>query len=168
MTPAIQKKICTVGSYAVGKTSLVRRFVEGIFDDRYLTNIGVKIDKKVVIAGGRTVNMVVWDLAGEDAMTTLRMSHMRGASGYILVADGCRAATLDKAEELHQRLQEPLGAVPFVLALNKADVLDQWEVTTQSVDRLRAAGWPVFLTSAKTGNTVEDLFLTLAQKMLAP
>jgi len=162
----LQKKICMVGAYGVGKTSLVRRFVESIFDDRYLTTIGVRIDKKTVKAGGNDINLIVWDLAGEDEITNMRVSHLRGASGYILVADGARASTLEKAVDLQQRVASQLGPVPFVLALNKADLIESWEVHLESITSLEARGWTCRRTSAKTGASVEDLFLVLARQML--
>jgi len=81
-----------VGQFGVGKTSLVRRFVDSIFDERYLSTIGVKIDRKDVTIGSASVTLMLWDLAGEDDLAQLKVSHLRGASGYILVADGCRFA----------------------------------------------------------------------------
>src|SRR5205823_8775603 len=89
----VQKKVCMLGSYAVGKTSLVRRFVEGIFDERYLTTVGVKIDRKRMTIRGRELNLVLWDLAGDDELAPAKPSHLRGSSGYIVVADGCPRST---------------------------------------------------------------------------
>jgi GTPase SAR1 family protein len=64
--PALQKKICMLGGFSVGKTSLVKRFVESVFSEAYLTTVGVKIDKKAVDLGDRAVNLILWDVAGED------------------------------------------------------------------------------------------------------
>jgi small GTP-binding protein len=167
MTPPVQKKICMLGTYAVGKTSLVRKYVESIFDERYLTTIGVKIDKKQVMVNNRQVNLVLWDLAGEDDLAQIRPSHLRGASGYILVADGCREATLDQAIAIQEKSAQHLGSVPFVLALNKADLAAEWQIREADVESLISQGWTCFRTSAKTGESVESLFLHLAQKMLS-
>ena len=90
----LQKKICMLGGFAVGKTSLVRRFVQSIFSETYLTTVGVKIDKKSVVLSDKTVDLILWDLAGEDDIGSFRLSYVRGASGLVLVADGTRAATL--------------------------------------------------------------------------
>ena len=152
-----------VGQFAVGKTSLVRRFVDSIFDDRYLTTIGVKIDRKDVTIDGKSIRLMLWDLAGEDELAQLNVSHLRGASGYILVADGCRAATLAKAAELQQRIAEMLGPLPFVLVVNKADLRDQWEVQSAQIAQY---GWPTLETSAKTGGGVEEMFLGLATTLI--
>lgn len=157
-----KKKICMVGQFGVGKTSLVRRFVDSIFDERYLTTIGVKIDRKDVIVGSTSVTLMLWDLAGEDDLAQLNVSHLRGASGYILVADGCRAASLAKAVELQQRIAHQLGPLPFVLVLNKADLRDRWEVRPEAVAEHR---WQTFETSAKAGSGVEEMFVALAEKL---
>lgn len=160
----LKKKICMVGQFAVGKTSLVRRFVDQIYDDRYLTTVGVKIDRKDISVGLSPLTLMLWDLAGEDDLEQLKVSHLRGASGYIVVADGCRAASLAKAMELQKRITEEIGELPFVLALNKADLRDQWEIQGAPAS---GPGWNVFETSAKTGAGVEEMFAVLAEKLLA-
>src|SRR5271154_6839916 len=160
----LKKKICMVGQFGVGKTSLVRRFVDSIFDERYLTTVGVKIDRKDVAVGSASVTLMLWDLAGEDELTQLNVSHLRGASGYILVVDGCRASSLAKAIDLQQRIAERLGPLPFVLVLNKVDLRDRWEVQDTVVSQY---GWPTFATSAKAGSGVEEMFLALAGSLLS-
>ena len=99
----LQKKICMLGSFAVGKTSLVRRYVESIYSDVYHTTVGVKIDKKTVQVGEQEVGLVLWDLYGEDEFQKMRWSYVRGASGYLLVADGTRRATLRKSAVARRR-----------------------------------------------------------------
>jgi small GTP-binding protein len=164
--PAMQKKICMVGAFAVGKTSLVRRYVESIFDERYQTTVGVKIDKKTVQVDGQPLTLVLWDLAGEDGLAQLRASHVRGASGLILVVDGCRSATLQTAIDLEQRIRNETGPVPFVMALNKIDIASQWEITDRAIAPLLDRGWTCTQTSAKDSTGVEDMFDRLARKML--
>ncbi len=159
----LKKKICMVGQFGVGKTSLVRRFVDSMFDERYLTTVGVKIDRKDVAVGSDSVTLMLWDLAGEDDLAQLNVSHLRGASGYILVADGCRAASLAKAVELQQRIADQLGPLPFVLVLNKSDLRDRWEIQDAVASE---RGWPTFETSAKAGSGVDEMFLALAGKLL--
>lgn len=162
----IQKKICMLGSFAVGKTSLVARFVRSIFSDKYHTTVGVKIDKKQVQIEDKLVNLILWDLYGEDEFQKVHMSYLRGASGYLLVIDGTRRETLDKALVLQQRTEEAVGKVPFVVVLNKADLKDSWEVDDRTIEALINKGWHVFHGSAKTGQGVEDAFATLAKHML--
>lgn len=164
----IQKKICLIGPYAVGKTSLVERFVSSIFSDKYHATIGVKIDKKVLGAGGREVNLVIWDLAGEDEFVNVDLKYMRGASGYLLVADGTRRSTLDRAFAMQQRAAEKIGPVPFLLLVNKADLKEDWELTDAELEEFARRGWKVILTSAKTGHGVEEAFVSLAESMLPP
>ncbi len=162
----IQKKVCMVGAFGVGKTSLVSRFVKSLFSEKYQTTVGVKIDKKVVSVGPEEVTLVLWDLAGEDALTQVRPAHLRGASGYVLVVDGTRKSTLETARSLHARALEAAGAVPFVLVVNKADLRDDWEIDDKDLADCSSAGWSVMTASAKTGETVETLFLELASRML--
>lgn len=166
--PPIQKKICMAGAFAVGKTSLVRRYVESIFSERYQTTVGVKIDKKQLQIGDQQLTLVLWDLAGEDDLAQLRPSHLRGASGFILVVDGCRRATLDAAIDLHRRIVAETGPVPFVLALNKMDLAGQWEIHAADIEPLLRQGWACTRTSAKEGTGVEELFVDLARNMLGP
>ena len=161
----IQKKVCMLGTFAVGKTSLVRRFVESIYDDRYHTTVGVKIDKKVVQAQGQEVMLLLWDLQGEESAHDLRRSYLRGMAGYLLVADGTRIDTLHAALSLQTKAQDTAGMVPFMLLLNKADLTAQWSIGDSEMAALERKGWLVIQTSAKTGAGVEEAFLTLAQKM---
>ncbi len=163
----IQKKVCMVGAYAVGKTSLVSRYVKSLFSDKYHTTVGVKVDKKTVEADGRTLDLLLWDIYGEDEFQKIRDSYLRGSAGYVLVVDGTRRETLDRAVVLQNRAEELLGKVPFVLMINKADLTDKWEVETDAVTDLGGGGWPAFKTSAKTGEGVEEAFQALARKLVA-
>lgn len=162
----IQKKICMLGAFAVGKTSLVSRYVRSIFSEKYLTTVGVKIDKKIVTQGDQDVTLLLWDLAGEDEFVQVRMSYVRGSAGYILVADGTRRETLDTAISLQKNVEDTVGSVPFVLAVNKMDLSQEWELNDASFSPLIAAGWTVKYTSARSGFGVEDLFSLLTAKML--
>ncbi len=158
----LQKKICMLGGFSVGKTSLVKRYVQSVFSEAYLTTVGVKIDKKTVELPDKTVTLILWDLAGEDDIASLRMSYLRGAAGYVLVADGTRHSTLDVALSLRKRVEADYGQLPFVLLLNKSDLKDQWSVPDPEIADLRQGGWWVQSSSARTGEGVEDAFKHLA------
>jgi small GTP-binding protein len=160
----IQKKICLLGGFGVGKTSLVSRFVHSIFSDTYLTTLGVKIEKKSVGFPHGTVDLIIWDIHGEDEFQKINMSYLRGASGYLLVVDGTRKATLDTALAIHDTARKTLGNVPFRLAINKADLESSWEIEPSTLHDL---GYPIVKTSAKTGTAVEDTFTALALAMTA-
>ena len=163
----LQKKICMLGSFSVGKSSLVRRFVESIFSEAYQTSIGVKVDKKVVRHGNEDVTLVLWDIHGEDVYQKIRMSYLRGMSGYLLVIDGTRRQTLEDALALNERVIQEAGKVPAVLVLNKSDLADKWEIDSAREAKLTAAGWNIVRTSAKTGDSVEEVFSKLTAAMLA-
>jgi small GTP-binding protein len=162
MTAVLQKKICMLGSFSVGKTSLVKRYVHSVFSETYLTTVGVKIDKKIVTLPDRTVNLILWDLAGEDDINSLRMTNVRGAAGYVLVADGTRPSTLDVALSLHERVEVDFGPLPFVLLLNKSDLKEQWSISDAVVGGLQQKGWWIEPSSARTGEGVDDAFKDLA------
>lgn len=162
----IQKKICMLGAFAVGKTSLVGRFVRSIFSDKYQTTVGVKIDKKVVAVGDEQVNMMLWDIHGEDEFQNVRMSYLRGASGYLLVVDGTRKDTLDIALGLHKTIQETVGTIPCILVVNKSDLSSEWEIDKSELDDLATNHWEIIHSSAKSGEGVEEAFQSLARQMI--
>lgn len=161
----IQKKICMLGAFAVGKSSLVTRYARNMFSEKYHTTIGVKVDKKTVQIGEKELHLILWDLAGEDDFHQVRTSYLRGSSGCVLVVDGTRRTTFETALMLRQRMIDAIGEVPFVLLLNKVDLTDEWELDEDAVAELIAKGVHVVRTSAKTGCGVEDVFLNLAKKM---
>jgi small GTP-binding protein len=162
----IQKKVCMIGTFAVGKTSLVRQFVESVYSDKYHTTVGVKVDKKIVTVGENEVTLVLWDIEGAETGLELRQSYLRGATGYLLVADGTRPDTLASAVALQARVEATVGKIPFLLLLNKVDLDQQWRIDSGELDRLRASNWLITTTSAKTGQGVEKAFTTLAQNMM--
>jgi small GTP-binding protein len=162
----LEKKICMLGTLAVGKTSLVRRFIEGIYSEGYQTSIGVKIDKKSVHEAGQEVKLVLWDIFGEDRFQKVQASYWRGMFGYLLVADGTRRNTLDEALALNQRVTDTGLKVPAILLVNKADLADQWEIGDDRLAQLTQSGWEIMRTSAKTGENVDAAFSRLTLKML--
>lgn len=162
----IQKKICMLGAFAVGKTSLVSRYVSSLFSEKYLSTVGVKIDKKQVTVDGRDVTLMLWDIYGQDDFQNVQASQLRGMSGYLLVVDGTRCATLEIARQLQQKATSAVGAVPFVLLLNKADLASQWEIDEPAFFKLVEQGWHVVRTSAKTGEGVDEAFHLLTRAML--
>ena len=162
----LQKKICMVGAFATGKTSLVAKFVYSIFSEKYQTTVGVKIDRKTLTVEEKELNLILWDLYGEDEFQKLRTSYLRGSSGYLLVVDGTRKSTLQTAFELQKRVENSIGKLPFILVLNKWDLQDEWEIDSESIQAIKNKGWTAIETSAKTGLNVEEIFYTLASKIL--
>ncbi|AUS99037.1 GTP-binding protein [Nostoc sp. CENA543] len=162
----MQKKICLVGAFATGKTSLVTRFVHSIFSEKYYTTVGVKIEKKSISIHNNTLNFIIWDLYGEDEFQKVRMSYLRGSSGYVLVVDGTRKNTLEKALELQKKVEETLGKLPFILVLNKWDMSNEWEIEDTEIEAVIQKGWTAIKTSAKSGQGVEEIFQNLANKII--
>lgn len=162
----IQKKICMIGAFATGKTSLVARFVKSIYSDIYHSTVGVKIDKKSVKVGEQEIKLILWDIHGEDEFQKVQMSYLRGASGYLLVVDGTRRYTLEKALCLQKKVESAVGKVPFILVLNKFDLTEDWELEETTLEELGEKGWTIIKSSAKTGLGVEKAFLNLSEQML--
>ena len=161
-----KKKVCMIGVSSVGKTSLIRRFVESTFSDKWETTVGVRVDKKTVRVADDEVTMALWDMYGKDEYQDFKPSHLGGASGYLLVADGTRKATVDRAMELHAQVQQILGPTPAVLVVNKCDLTAEWDVTPEIEQDLRVRGWAPLRSSAKTGEGVEEAFQALGLEML--
>lgn len=163
------RKICMLGAFATGKTSLVGRLVKSIFSEKYQSTIGVKIDKKTVDLDGRPLSLILWDLAGEDDFVSVQMRYLRGSAGYLLVVDGTRPDTLETALLLHRRVVHEVGELPFVLVLNKADLVNEWAIGDEDSDYLglRGQALATFRTSAKTGDAVNDAFDVLARGVMA-
>ena len=162
----IQKKVCLVGVFATGKTSLVRRFVYSKFSEKYHSTVGVKIDRKTVDIGGVGVSLLLWDLEGQDKFQSVQASYLRGSSGIIFVADGTRRETLTELNDLQTQVEETAGAVPSVVAVNKADLEDQWMISKGDLVALSDDRRHVLTTSAKSGGGVDEAFIWLAEQML--
>jgi small GTP-binding protein len=163
--PWIRKKVAVLGDFAVGKTSLVRRFVDGTFAVRYLATLGVNIRRKFIDLAGLELDLVLWDFHGENEITRIKMLHLQDTAGLLLVVDGTRRETLDTALMLLKSVRESCGDAPFVLTLNKVDLEKEWDIDEETVMELTAQGWALMKTSAATGMAVEEAFLTLARKL---
>lgn len=156
-----------VGAFATGKTSLVARFVKGIYSEKYQTTVGVKIDKKLIETDRYSLNIVLWDIHGEDEFQNVRMSYLRGAAAYLLVVDGTRRASLEVALDLKAKVAENVGDIPFILVINKIDLEDCWEITEEDILRLQSQNLDLMRTSAKADIGVETCFSHLAEKIMA-
>lgn len=163
----VARKICMLGDFGVGKTSLVARFVRNTFSDQYLTTIGAKVDSKIVQRpGAAAVKLVLWDIAGRASLDALNRSYLRGASGLLLVADGTREASLRTVLDLLMQSREILPDAQVVLLVNKLDIVEHWEVDPEMLAQLRQS-IPVHETSALSGAGVEDAFLDMAGRVVA-
>lgn len=163
----IQKKVCMVGIYGTGKTSLVQRYIHSIFSAKYHSTVGVKIDRKQVKVGTTDVNLLLWDVEGRTADQDIPASYLRGAHAVFYVADGTRRETYEQLYELRDHVRASAGDVPSIVALNKADLKEQWIVSPADTAKLITKGFHAITTSAKTGEGVEDAFRWLASAALS-
>jgi small GTP-binding protein len=165
----IQKKICILGDFSVGKTSLVERFVYDRFDNKDLKKIGVEISRKSVELGGdRMAHLLLWDLAREENFSGLQANYLRGAAGALLVCDLTRQETLSTLEAYAQQLHAIQPQAQIVIVANKYDLNKQREIDRTDLEiTATKLGAPYFLTSAKTGRQVPEVFFTIASKVIS-
>ncbi len=163
----ISKKICLIGDFAVGKTSLIRRFVEGQFSDQYLSTVGVKISRKSL----EQVQLIIWDIEGSTKFKAIAPTYLQGATGAVIVGDVTQKETL---EHIIDHIQSFLTVNPqgyIVTALNKSDLVE-----TEYLDNILQKHQQIFntynhvvatyLTSAKIGNNVDEIFKLLADYLI--
>jgi len=162
----IKKKVIMLGSFAVGKTSLVQRYVNSIFSEKYQTTIGVKIDQKKVDVDGEDVNLLIWDIHGEDDYQKINPTYLVGTSGCFLVIDGTRKASMEVGIELISLATKIAPLAKIIILINKFDLKEEWDITDGDIEHLKEMGYEVFLTSAKENHSVDDAFSNLAIKML--
>ena len=173
----ISKKICLIGDFGVGKTSLIKRFVERQFSDQYLSTVGVKISRKTVELEGvkeqekLSLQLMIWDLEGHTKFKAIAPSYLQGASGAIVVADVTRQETLDRIVE-HLKLFFSVNPKGFIIvALNKSDLFEPEKIEKflefyQFPEQERVLS--IHSTSAKTGQDVDLIFHKLSTKMVEP
>lgn len=162
----IKKKVVMLGSFAVGKTSLVQRFVNSIFSEKYHTTIGVKIDQKIIDIDGTIVNLLLWDIHGEDDYQKIKPAYIMGSSGCFIIIDGTRRSTLDIGKELIETAKKTAPASHIIILINKSDLKEDWEINDDDINNLKSQGFEIFETSAKTDDSVELVFTRISQLML--
>jgi len=173
----IKTKVCLVGEAAVGKTSLVRRYVHDEFDDRYITTLGAKVSKREETFPGTEgrptyrMDMTLWDVMGDKGFRELlQEAYFHGARGILAVADLTRYSTLKELDDWVKSVFAVVGEIPVVYAINKSDLKD--EVAILYGDReieqaARAFNAPYLFTSARTGERVEEVFHRLGGLILS-
>ncbi len=159
----ISKKVVILGQYGVGKSSLIRQFVHQKFSDQYLTTIGVHVQKKVLEINESQLSMILWDLEGDTSVTKIRPSYLVGSSGLIYVFDLTRAQTYLEISSEIAILRKQFPEEPIMIVGNKMDL-----VSPEEVEEI-LNGLPLkcdYTTSAKTGESVDDMFYSLGEAIL--
>lgn len=163
----LRKKICMLGSFAVGKTSLVRRFVEGNFEPTYRSTLGVHVSRKPVSIGATHLDLIVCDLTGDEHFTGTQEHYLLGVDGGMIVCDLTRPETLEAWRRYTTRLRAVNPYAACVLVANKSDLTKQQAIDEAELHNMaESLGAPFFLTSAKTGENVEEAFMALVHQTL--
>ncbi len=170
-TRHLKSKICLVGEKAVGKTSLIRRYVLNMYEDEYVTTIGTRVSKKEarVFLPERDilvdVDMQIWDIMGEKGFRELlKEAYFYGANGILAVADLTRRKTLDGLDDWIDGVEAVVGRVPLLIAVNKSDLVSAAQYGEKDVDQVaRAFECPYIVTSAKSGANVDEAFRRIGQ-----
>jgi len=169
----ILKKVVLLGDGAVGKTSLIARYVVNKFDDKYIATIGTKVSRKdiQVIKPNMIINLriMIWDILGQKEYSKIRSASLSGAQGVILVGDLSRPETVKSLEEFWvKEVQTVVGKVPTIIVGNKQDLAGKSSMSTTMIESMgQRFGHPVMLCSAKTGANVEAVFSTLGEMLVA-
>lgn len=162
----IKVKICLLGNPAVGKTSLIRKYVYDVYSDKYIGTLGTKVSKKLVRIGEDSVTMLIWDLMGEHEFRRIQMTAFKGTQGALIVCDLTRKETLAGFDFWPENLFEVTGKIPVIFLGNKNDLPDK-EITEEDIKPYAGKyGTEYYMTSAKTGAHVEEAFESLARKIV--
>ncbi|MEK7255430.1 MAG: Rab family GTPase [Bacteroidota bacterium] len=159
----ISKKIVLSGCFGVGKTSLFNQFLYHKFSEKYLTTIGVKVDKKVVEVDGRQISLLIWDIAGEVAQDKVPKSYYLGSSAIIYVFDLTRPSTWLNMKADLDYLEKLLQGVLVKVVGNKVDLVNEARIREVKAE---LPTQPDILTSAKTGENVEKMFMSIGEALL--
>ena len=183
----LQKKVCMLGAYDVGKRSLTAG-CESPYAGEYASSVSVRICQRTLEIDGRSVTLLIWDITDGnrwDAVSTM----LRGMQGYLLVADGTRPETVERARDIFEQIWSyevpqppaeksagddggdlpqrfPYREIPFLLLLNKCDLAEEWKIEKSFLQIFANKGWPVAVVSAKENKGVEEAFFNLGRKIL--
>jgi len=158
-------KICLLGDGAVGKTSLVRRYVFDVFDDKYLMSFGTKVSKKSIKIGESSVDLMIWDILGQKTYEALHAAYYRGAVGALAVCDFTRPETMKSLKSWLGEFRSVVGNMPVLILGNKSD-LDRLYTPQELFEFGASIGCEVMETSAKTGLNVELAFHGIGRKAM--
>jgi small GTP-binding protein len=159
------RKVCLLGDGGVGKTSLVRRYVEDVFSDDYIISFGTKVSKKVIDLGKVELTLMIWDILGQKSDDALHAAYYRGANGALVVGDLTRPETMRNLVKWKEDFLKVSPRAVIVAAANKSD--QESSMNANDIQELGMALGTRFLrTSAKTGDGVEELFLTLGRSIM--
>ncbi len=159
----LSKKVVILGHFGVGKTSLIRQYVDQAFSEDYIVTVGVHVKKKSVVISDETVSLIIWDIEGNSSIDKARNSYLLGTNGFIYVFDVTRPETYENLSEEMSFLDENYKGTPVSLVGNKSDLFTkEFNESFFKDEHFKQC----FYTSAKTGNNVEEVFMNITKQML--
>jgi small GTP-binding protein len=161
-------KICLLGEKNVGKTSLVYRFIEDKFRENYKATLGVNLLKKdLEVSGHGGVSAQIWDLGGQESFKSLRKLYLEGANGALVIYDTTNQKSFEKLDDWIQSFREARGNEPMILIGNKSDLKNQIKISENEAKQFAGNNnMGLIITSAKTGQNVEEAFTELTKGIL--
>ncbi|MEE9377172.1 MAG: Rab family GTPase [Candidatus Lokiarchaeia archaeon] len=163
-------KVILTGDYSVGKTSLILRFVENKFGKDYIATLGVQISKKSISLSDTTkMNFIIWDIAGQiSQLVTYRSRFYNGANAAFIVIDRTRSGNLDSIEKWYNDIKKSIPQnIPVVIVGNKSDLVDDIVISEEEIREIaKKFDFHYILTSALTGENVNDAFLYIAYRVI--
>jgi small GTP-binding protein len=168
----IKRKICLIGDWGVGKTSLIKKYVFDQFDDKYITTLGTKVTKKRMkfkISEEKLIdiNFMIWDIMGQEEFKKIQLMAFKNSNGAFIVCDVTRRETLETITNWKTNLYKVTGKIPLVILANKSDLQNEAEFTNNDLAEVtEKINIPYYFTSAKTGENVENAFISLGKKLI--
>ena len=156
-------KVVMVGDFGVGKTSLVKRFVENSFSEEYLSTIGVSISKKSI----EDSTVMLWDIEGHTEFKPIFKQYLLGAKGFIVVADVSRLNTVESIKKHIELCHSIVKDAPICIALNKSDL--ECKASDEDIKNLKFISnsiVSILKTSAKDGDAVNEIFSALDKSIV--
>ena len=163
-------QLLIIGDSTVGKTSILSRFANGIFNSNYLATVGLDSFTKDEIIDDKTVRIKIWDTAGQERYKSLTKGFFRNAEGVMLVYDVTNSETYENLkfwlQSIKNNTSPDMGEIPIILIGNKIDCEDREVKVEEAENFWKEQGYPYFETSAKTGENIDNTIKYLVKKVI--
>ena len=168
----LKQKICLLGDWGVGKTSLIKKFVFDRFDDKYHVTLGTKVTKKRIKfkrdnGNVLDLNLMIWDVMGQKEFKRVQLLAYKNTNGVLIVCDLTRRETYENIPKWWDEISKITGEIPMIILANKSDLKTQIKVTMNELAEMANEYQATYLfTSAKTGDNVNNAFKKMGMKLV--